>query len=430
MKHVPGLISSIFFLLTMAAGGTSDSDGPEGGAQNIRRVAGGETEDFLPLAEPYGISPPAPGGDGDRGGMLTAEQYALLHRRALRTHPGAPSDASYFMGLAHLYGLVPATRASRGQRDGGEEDGRRTAAWWFERAARSGHVEATFAMGLLMYRRGSEAAPYTTEPIRASAFRDLTASIRYFRSAESRRPDFGWGSFWLARALYERMAVGKEEMHSKYNGSNEMADVSSERILEISNRPKDQNSSRIENFNRNETLMEISKLFQTAAAKGVTDAFFYLGVFQEYGLSVPEMEDNDGPLPISSDSAASLYRKAAQNGNAAASYHLALMYLEGRGVDKNGALAAEFFRRAADAGHVPSLRYLALLSLEGTVTRWRDGIPDYGMALYWYSMCAESGNFIAQQCEKEKTIINDAIRSTSIDAVNVSQQKLGLNAST
>ncbi|MEP7062462.1 MAG: transglycosylase SLT domain-containing protein [Betaproteobacteria bacterium] len=69
--------------------------------------------------------------------------------------------------------------------------------------------------------------------------------------------------------------------------------------------------------------------------------------------------ENGEGLPKDPLRAFELYCKAAKEGDAEAQYDLGWMYFNGRGVDRNDALAAFFFRLAAEQGHVQAATLVA-----------------------------------------------------------------------
>ena len=74
-----------------------------------------------------------------------------------------------------------------------------------------------------------------------------------------------------------------------------------------------------------------------AAAQGVAEAQYNLGVIYKFGLGVPQ------------DYAKALqwYRKAAEQGVAKAQFNLGLMYDNGLGVKQDYAKGAKWYRKAA-----------------------------------------------------------------------------------
>jgi TPR repeat protein/predicted Ser/Thr protein kinase len=81
------------------------------------------------------------------------------------------------------------------------------------------------------------------------------------------------------------------------------------------------------------------------------------------------------------------YRSAAEAGEAAGMTNLAHALLEGRGVDKDVALAATWYHRAAEQGHVAAMLRLTNMHQTGL------GVPkDDELATRWCRRAAEAGN--------------------------------------
>lgn len=82
------------------------------------------------------------------------------------------------------------------------------------------------------------------------------------------------------------------------------------------------------------------------------------------------------------------YEKAAQNGSAAAMNNLALLYRDGKGVDRDLVKAEELFILASHNGNTRAMHNLANAYYNGTFT---GGTPDYEQAVKWYEVAAEKG---------------------------------------
>ena len=81
------------------------------------------------------------------------------------------------------------------------------------------------------------------------------------------------------------------------------------------------------------------------------------------------------------------FRRAAEQGYAAAQTDLGAMYANGRGVPKNYPEAVKWYRRAAEQGNSISQRCLAKLYFQGL------GVPaNAAEAVKWYSRAAEQGD--------------------------------------
>jgi len=97
----------------------------------------------------------------------------------------------------------------------------------------------------------------------------------------------------------------------------------------------------------------------------------------------------DGPQSTSADlvAAATLYRRAADDGLPSAMYALARCYDKGRGLARNLTLAAQWFRAAADKGHAGAMASL------GTMSEFGEGAPlDLAAAFRLYRQAAELGD--------------------------------------
>jgi TPR repeat protein/Zn-dependent protease with chaperone function len=90
-------------------------------------------------------------------------------------------------------------------------------------------------------------------------------------------------------------------------------------------------------------------------------------------------------------SASASYKKAADQGNAGAQNNLAVLYAEGKGVDKDPVRAFELFRKSAEQGDTQAQSNLGSVYLNGVgVAR------DYTAALTWLQRAADKGNAAAQ----------------------------------
>ena len=91
------------------------------------------------------------------------------------------------------------------------------------------------------------------------------------------------------------------------------------------------------------------------------------------------------------ETAAALYRKAAEKGNANAQCNLGYMYANGEGVEQDDAEAIKWYRQAAEAGNIAAQYNLALRYESG------NGVAqDDVEAVKWYRKAAEQGDADAQ----------------------------------
>ena len=126
------------------------------------------------------------------------------------------------------------------------------------------------------------------------------------------------------------------------------------------------------------------KWYRKAAEQGYAAAQNNLGVAYEYGWGVPKNYAE----------AVKWYRKAAEQGYAYAQYNLGLMYDNGRGVPQDYAAAvkwyrkaAKWYRKAAEQGDAVAQYNLGVMYRDGR------GVPqDYAEALRWFRKAAVQGN--------------------------------------
>jgi TPR repeat protein len=130
-------------------------------------------------------------------------------------------------------------------------------------------------------------------------------------------------------------------------------------------------------------LKTAATLFRKAAEQGHPIAQFNLALMHELGRGVAKDEHQ----------AVFWYQKAANQGHAVAQTCLSSMFSEGRGVLKNDQEAAYWFRKAADQGHPKAQFNLGLMYELGNGVMKNDRL-----AAYWYQAAAEQGFAMAQWC--------------------------------
>ncbi|AEP10292.1 SEL1-like repeat protein [Micavibrio aeruginosavorus] len=117
--------------------------------------------------------------------------------------------------------------------------------------------------------------------------------------------------------------------------------------------------------------------FEEAAAQGIANARYNLGVLYHQGLGV----DKDVATAIR------WYRAAAQLGHPEAQYNLGIAHIEGIGTAYDPRLAASFFEQAANAGITEAAYNLGLIYENGLL-----GAVDTKSAIYWYKNAADRGS--------------------------------------
>lgn len=96
------------------------------------------------------------------------------------------------------------------------------------------------------------------------------------------------------------------------------------------------------------------------------------------------------------DTAAREFATQAELGDATAQYHLAVLYEDGQGVDKDLARAAHWYRQAADQGDVDAYFALGMLHAKG-----KGVARDMSQAYFWLDQAAAYGHHRARE-EREK----------------------------
>lgn len=117
--------------------------------------------------------------------------------------------------------------------------------------------------------------------------------------------------------------------------------------------------------------------FEEAAANGVANAKYNLGVMYHQGMGVPQ----------SLEKALELYDEAAALGHPEAQYNLGIANIEGIGVDYDPHKAAQYFENAARNGVVEAAYNLGLIYENGLL-----GKPRPDEALMWYKTAADKGS--------------------------------------
>ncbi len=125
--------------------------------------------------------------------------------------------------------------------------------------------------------------------------------------------------------------------------------------------------------------------FKQAAAQGIGNAAYNLGVLYQQGLGQPQNMER----------ALDWYRRAAQLGHPEAQYNLGIAYIEGVGTRYNPNMAAAFFQQAAFSGIVEAAYNLGLILENGLLGEVR---PED--ALKWYRIATENGSVDAQEALK------------------------------
>ncbi len=147
--------------------------------------------------------------------------------------------------------------------------------------------------------------------------------------------------------------------------------------------------------------------FEQAAARGVTNASYNLGVIHHQGLGgEPDME-----------SALKWYAIAAKQGHPEAQYNLGIAYIEGIGVPYDPVKATGYFTNAAHNDITEAAYNLGLIYENGLAGNAK---PDE--ALMWYKIAADQGS------PEGKQALNQLAKSLNIDLAEVNRLAEGMKA--
>lgn len=139
--------------------------------------------------------------------------------------------------------------------------------------------------------------------------------------------------------------------------------------------------------------------FEQAAANGVANAAYNLGVLNHQGLGIDQ----------NLDKAIGWYSRAAELGHPEAQYNLGIAYIEGIGVPYDATKAATYFENAANNNIMEAAYNLGLIYENGLLG---EAQPD--KALSWYKKAADQGSPEAAQALRQLARSLDI----SLDQVN------------
>jgi TPR repeat protein len=125
---------------------------------------------------------------------------------------------------------------------------------------------------------------------------------------------------------------------------------------------------------KNKNFKEAFEWFERASLN--PQAMHYLGILHEYGLGTPRDYSK----------AVAAYEKGNELGNRDSTFHLGLIYANGRSetIPQDSVKAGLLFKQCADANHPACLFYLARMCLEGKIYSDDNTIRvDYEMAQYY-----------------------------------------------
>ncbi|WP_323783841.1 tetratricopeptide repeat protein [Thalassovita sp.] len=144
------------------------------------------------------------------------------------------------------------------------------------------------------------------------------------------------------------------------------------------------------------------ELFANAAARGQTDAQFYLAKLYLSGLGTP----------ADPKQAFNWFLAAAEGGNVQAQYELSKAYSRGRGTKLNTEEAVRWLRSAAEEGHTEAQFFLSVALDTG------NGMAqNKSAAVDWLRRSAENGMIVAQRALGLKYVIGETVEPNADEAL-------------
>ena len=150
--------------------------------------------------------------------------------------------------------------------------------------------------------------------------------------------------------------------------------------------------------------------YRKAADQGYAAAQNNLGVMYADGLGVPR----DHAVALS------WYRKAADQGYAAAQNNLGLAYTNGYGAARDYVAALNWYRKAADQGYA-AVQY----NLASSYATGRGVSQDYDTAYKWFNLAAKAGNADAAR-ERDKIVTGSRLKMVKVIVIAIAPAVLVL----
>ncbi|MBR9651483.1 SEL1-like repeat protein [Thalassovita aquimarina] len=145
-----------------------------------------------------------------------------------------------------------------------------------------------------------------------------------------------------------------------------------------------------------------AELFSNAAARGQSEAQYYLALLYLQGVGIEEDQKQ----------AFNWFLAAAEGGHVQAQYELSKAFARGRGTKKNDEEAARWLAEAAAAGHVEAQYFMSVaLDTGNGMERNRAAAAD------WLRRSAEGGLVAAQRALGKKYLIGDYVKADAEEAV-------------
>lgn len=144
------------------------------------------------------------------------------------------------------------------------------------------------------------------------------------------------------------------------------------------------------------------KLFASAAARGVAESQYYMGILHRDGVAVD----------VDPDTAFNWLLAAAEQSHKEAQFAVSRAYARGDGVAQNAKSAVNWLTTAAENGHIQAQFNLARAYDEG-----RGVSQDRAQALIWLTKAAEAGHLLSQRALGRRYLTGDDVVATPSEAM-------------
>ncbi len=143
------------------------------------------------------------------------------------------------------------------------------------------------------------------------------------------------------------------------------------------------------------------KLFASAAARGVAESQYYMGLILRDGIA----------LEVDKETAFNWLLAAAEQNHVGAQYAVSRAYSRGEGVSKDAGSALTWLERAGNNGHVTAQFNLARAYDTG------QGVPlDRAVSLDWLTRAAEAGHVLSQRALGRRYLTADDVAGNPEEA--------------
>ncbi len=310
--------------------------------------------------------------------MSADELYVLAKSHLDKTTP----DADYSLGKE-----IMAVAAEKGNAeaqlymgDNLDYDDNIKAVEWYKKAAAQGLDEACEKLGDI-YNYGREFGSNKIEP-------DATQALKWYTPLAEK------GNIEVQKTLALMCSLDLDDEEAAIKWYEKAAQTGDTEAI----------SWLVMHYDAEDDTQNAVKWCKTAAEAGDAEHMYELGRLYEFAE------------PSDMENAVLWYRKAADNGYRKANVKLALLYMEGDGVEKDQRKAFEMFQTEADAGSSWAKYNVAMCYKNGTVVQ-KDidkavqlfkQSQDFDMSVYELALCYENGTGVEKSEEKVFELLNGA----------------------